>query len=312
MFEYYRRHIKHGHRGLVHALAIGLLCVLGTGAQAQITYTGSGNGNINAVCAGSTGTFLISTTDECADPTDFTAFPTSVQIGPSGAATFFQTSDGSVQFNGASTTFANQSTFNGGFVVNGGVTVSMGGNRIENVGTPTSGTDAANKDYVDTQNATQQTQINSNTTRITNAEAVNASQQTQINSNTTRITNVEAVNGAQQTEIADLQTDVAALNDTAGGLQSQIDQLNSKDKDLAEGIAIALSLDKPYLHSGQTFGVNVGWGGFDGQNAVGLTAAGIIDRGAFGPNSTTTLHGGVAAGTGSGQIGGRAGVSFGW
>ena len=100
----------------------------------------------------------------------------------------FQTSDGAAQFNGASTTFQNIVTMNGGITVTGG-NISMGNNQVQDVADPTADTDAANKRYVDQQNATQQTQINSNTTRITNAEnGPDATQQTQINSNTTRIT----------------------------------------------------------------------------------------------------------------------------
>ena len=81
---------------------------------------------------------------------------------------------------------------------------------------------------------------------------------------------------------------------------------------IKNGIAISLALDQPFFHAGQTFAINLGWGGYDGQNAVGLTAAGIVDRGGLGPTSTTTLHGGVGAGTGQGQVAGKAGLSFGW
>jgi hypothetical protein len=202
----------------------------------------------------------------------------------------------------------------------------MGNNQVHGVADPTADTDAANKRYVDQQNATQQTQIDSNTTRITNAENVNTSQQTQINSNTTRITNVETVNSSQQLqidqntatnntqaiEIAALESAVGSLNDTTDRLQSQINNLNQRDDELAEGIAIALALDQPFFHAGQTFALNIGWGGYDGANAVGVTAAGIVDRGSLGPTSTTTLHGGIGAGTGQGQVAGKAGLSFGW
>ncbi len=77
-----------------------------------------------------------------------------------------------------------------------------------------------------------------------------------------------------------MQTAVGALNDTTDNLQSQIDNLDRRDDELAEGIAIALALDQPFFHAGQTFALNIGWGGYDGENAVGVTAAGIVDRGA--------------------------------
>jgi hypothetical protein len=109
-----------------------------------------------------------------------------------------------------------------------------------------------------------------------------------------------------------LESAVGSLNDTTDRLQSQINNLNQRDDELAEGIAIALALDQPFFHAGQTFALNIGWGGYDGANAVGVTAAGIVDRGSLGPTSTTTLHGGIGAGTGQGQVAGKAGLSFGW
>jgi hypothetical protein len=297
------------------ALIIAGSFVLATSAQAQIVYEGSGNANINAVCGFPGGTLIIATTDECEDPTDPSAFPTAVRIG---SAATFQMSDGATTFNGASTTFQNIATFNGGITVTSG-TISMGNNRVQNVADPTADTDAANKRYVDQQNATQQTQIDSNTTRITNAENVNTAQQTQINNIQTVNTNQQVqidqnttTNNTQAVEIAALQGAVGNLNSTTERLQTQIDQLDRRDDDLAEGIAISLALDQPFFHAGQTFAINLGWGGYDGQNAVGLTAAGIVDRGGLGPTSTTTLHGGVGAGTGQGQVAGKAGLSFGW
>ncbi len=300
------------------ALLLGALHVLATSAHAQVTYEGSGNANINAVCGFPGGTLIIATTDECADPTDPSAFPTAVRIGQAVNGAVFQTSDGAATFNGASTTFQNIVTMNGGITVTGG-NIDMGGNQVHGVAAPTADTDAANKGYVDQQNAAQQTQINSNTTRITNAENVNTTQQTQIN-------NIQTVNGNQQVqidqntttnntqaiEIAALGAAVAGLNDTTDRLQSQINNLNQRDDELAEGIAISLALDKPIFHAGQTFALNIGWGGYDGASAVGLTAAGIVDRGSLGQTSTTTLYGGVGAGTGHGQVAGKAGLSLGW
>ena len=292
--------------------------VLATSAQAQIIYEGGGNGSLSDVCGGSTGTLLIATNDGCGNGTTFNALPTAVSIGSAAGGASFQMSNGAATFNGASTTFQNIVTMNGGITVTGG-TISMGNNRVQNVADPTADTDAANKRYVDQQNATQQTQINSNTTRITNAENVNTAQQTQISNIQTVNTNQQVqidqnttTNNTQAIEIAALQGAVGNLNSTADRLQTQIDQLDRRDDDLAEGIAISLALDQPFFHAGQTFAINLGWGGYDGQNAVGLTAAGIVDRGGLGPTSTTTLHGGVGAGTGQGQVAGKAGLSFGW
>jgi len=56
--------------------------------------------------------------------------------------------------------------------------------------------------------------------------------------------------------------------------------------------------------------VRVGWGNFDGSNAIGLSAAGILNRGHFGPTSAIVLDGGVGIGTTEGVVGTRAGLTF--
>ena len=106
--------------------------------------------------------------------------------------------------------------------------------------------------------------------------------------------------------------DVAGLQSQVGGLQSQINGLGKRDEELANGIAISLALAQPVMLSGQSFAVRGGWGNFDGANAVGVTAAGVLSRGDFGPTSAIILDGGVGTGTNQGVVAGRAGVTFGW
>jgi autotransporter adhesin len=76
------------------------------------------------------------------------------------------------------------------------------------------------------------------------------------------------------------------------------------------GTAIALSLPTPVFHQNQTFVLQAGWGDFEGMNALGLTAAGLIGRDCFGMGSTVTVSGGFGA-SGS-TIAGRAAVAIGW
>jgi hypothetical protein len=293
--------------------------VLTTSAHAQVTFGGGGGAN---VCEDDTRGITFGggiDQDDCAQGTNV-GQAQGIYFGS--VETFNAVT--SIDLNGVAT-FGAAATFNAGITVTGG-TISLGNNRVQNVADPTADTDAANKRYVDQENATQQTQIDDNTTRITAAEDVNTAQQAQINQHTNDISTIQTVNANQQLQInqntatnntqaidiAALQGAVGNLNSTADRLQTQIDQLDRRDDDLAEGIAISLALDQPFFHAGQTFAINLGWGGYDGQNAVGLTAAGIIDRGGLGPTSTTTLHGGVGAGTGNGQVAGKAGLSFGW
>ncbi|TIT81154.1 MAG: hypothetical protein E5W56_09425, partial [Mesorhizobium sp.] len=74
--------------------------------------------------------------------------PVHLNTGVNGLSTF----DANVNFDGliqVHQATINQGTFSGSLSAASGATVNMGGNRIENVGTPTAGTDAATKDYVD-------------------------------------------------------------------------------------------------------------------------------------------------------------------
>lgn len=111
-----------------------------------------------------------------------------------------------------------------------GATVDMGGNRVQNVGAPVAGTDAANKNYVDTAvsgvqgNVTALTnQVAGQETRITAVENVNTVQDTRLTSienvNTvqdTRLTSVENVNGVQDTRLTSIEN-VNTVQDTRLG-----------------------------------------------------------------------------------------------
>jgi len=97
-----------------------------------------------------------------------------------------------------------------------GATVDMGGNRVQNVGAPVAGTDAANKNYVDTAvsgvqgNVTALTnQVAGQETRITAVENVN-------NVQDTRLTSVENVNGVQDTRLTSIEN-VNMVQDTRLG-----------------------------------------------------------------------------------------------
>ena len=94
--------------------------------------------------------------------------------------------------------------------------------------------------------------------------------------------------------------------------QQQIDALGRRDRELADGIAIALAIPAPLFHNGQSVVLGVGQGNFDGANAFGLSLAGVLNKGAFGPTSSVTLSGGLGVGTTTGTVAGRSSVSFGW
>ena len=123
----------------------------------------------------------------------------------------------------------------------------------------------------------------------------------------------DASKAAQTGPLEVVTTDAQGnLASDGGAFQRQLDALGERDSELAEGIAIALALDAPNLQSGQSFALRMGYGNFDGSSAVGVAAAGLLDKGSFGGRSTVTLDGGVGFGTADGTVAGKAGLTFGW
>ena len=77
-----------------------------------------------------------------------------------------------------------------------------------------------------------------------------------------------------------------------------------------QGTAIALALSQPIFAPGQSWAVRAGWGGFEGENAGGISVAGIIGRDWFGAGSTIAIDGGV--GFADNVVAGKAGVTIGF
>ena len=119
-----------------------------------------------------------------------------------------------------------------------------------------------------------------------------------------------AVTGLQS-DVTGLQSDVTGLQSNVAALQSDINRLGKRDSELADGIAIAVAMAQPMFQPGQTFAMRAGWGNFDGHNAVGVTAAGVITKGDFGPTSSVVLDGGIGASTQDNMVAGRVGLTFG-
>jgi hypothetical protein len=97
-----------------------------------------------------------------------------------------------------------------------------------------------------------------------------------------------------------------------GALKSQISQLGKRDSQLADGIAISLALAQPVFQAGQTFAVRAGWGNFDGSNAFGVTAAGLVTRNGLGIGTSVVIDDGLGTSTAENMIAGRAGMTLGW
>jgi autotransporter adhesin len=97
-----------------------------------------------------------------------------------------------------------------------------------------------------------------------------------------------------------------------GAFQKQLNALGRRDRELADGIAVAMAVQQPIFQPGQNFAMRLGYGNFDGTNAVGASVAGVIARNSFGPGTSIIVDGGVGFGSDRGTVAGKAGVTFGW
>ncbi len=79
-----------------------------------------------------------------------------------------------------------------------------------------------------------------------------------------------------------------------------------------EGTALALAISQPMFLPGQSFALRAGWGGYESQNAFGVSAAGVIARDMFGYGSTVALDGGIGVGGNSNSVAGKAGITIGF
>jgi hypothetical protein len=77
-----------------------------------------------------------------------------------------------------------------------------------------------------------------------------------------------------------------------------------------QGTAIALALSQPIFAPGQNWAIRAGWGGYEGENAGGVSVAGIVGRDWFGGGSTVAIDGGI--GFSDSVVAGKAGVTVGF
>ena len=103
---------------------------------------------------------------------------------------------------------------------------------------------------------------------------------------------------------------ITKINNQITTINNQITILRQNDRKLMDGIAATLALSQPVMPWGKTAALNIGWGNFEGANGVGVTGALVLA-----PNWNSTavvIHGGVGAGTETGSVTTRAGVTFAW
>jgi trimeric autotransporter adhesin len=101
-------------------------------------------------------------------------------------------------------------------------------------------------------------------------------------------------------------------SDAAGNLASDGGFIFKQLKEAREGIAIAMALHDPDLVAGEKFGVRLNWGNFEGNNALALTAAGVIGTDVLTSGDRLAVSGGVGYGVDQNTVGARVGVQMTW
>jgi len=79
-----------------------------------------------------------------------------------------------------------------------------------------------------------------------------------------------------------------------------------------EGVAVGIALSDPDLYAGKTFALKGNWGVFEGSNALGVSAKGLLADNLFGQGDQLTLSGGIGWGTDENTVGGRVSGQVSW
>jgi hypothetical protein len=235
--------------------------------------------------------------------------------------------------------FNTSTTISGKLAITAGTTIDAGGNRIQNVGTPIAGTDAANKDYVDNaltgvqgnvtaltnQVAGQDTRItavenvnNVQDTRLTSVENVNTVQDTRLgavetenNVQNTRLTSVENVNAGQDSRMTAIESvnttqsnQISTLQSQVGSLQSSVSGLRRNIKEANAGIAASVALGGTMIVPDSAVSMSFNLATYRGEQGFSGSLVGRVSPRIY-------VNAGVAASTVRGSTTGRVGVSFG-
>lgn len=107
-------------------------------------------------------------------------------------------------------------------------------------------------------------------------------------------------------------------SDNAGNLASDNGALYKEVTGIKAGAAIAMALSDPILAGSESFGIKMNVSTFDGANAMGMSAAGVVARNMFRSKNQLTISGAVGVGQASTfgyqrtMTGGRVGAQFTW
>lgn len=91
-----------------------------------------------------------------------------------------------------------------------------------------------------------------------------------------------------------------------------IDRNKQRAEENEEGAAVSIALSDPDLYAGKTFAVKGNWGIFEGSNALGVSAKGLLADNLFGQGDQLTLSGGIGWGVNENTVGGRVSGQVSW
>ncbi len=147
---------------------------------------------------------------------------------------------------------------------------------------------------------------------MTTTEDQVATNTTDIATNRTATTAVNNRVNGHETRITALENTVAGVDDRLQSMDQRVTRAEQTAQTAIEGVAVALSLADPVLTGGDSFGIRVNWGHFDGHSAIGLSMMGVLDRNLFGGGETLAIGGGIGVGLADGATGGRIGLQLSW
>jgi len=245
--------------------------------------------------------------------------------------------NGNARFNGTVTMdgfYANSGTIGSlntslatasNLTITAGGRLNLSGNRIENVGAPVAGTDAANKDYVDTAvNGVQgnitalNDTVTDHETRITAVENTNNVQDTRLGAvetenvtQNTRLTSVENVTVAQDSRMTAIEAvntvqsnQISTLQDQVGGLQTSVTGLRRNIQEANGGIAAAVALSGTMVVPDSNVSLSFNLATYRGQQGFSGAIVGRVAPKIY-------VNAGVGGSTVRKSTAGRVGISFG-
>ena len=159
---------------------------------------------------------------------------------------------------------------------------------------------------------TLRTQTEANTTRIASIDNRVTTNTSNIASVTTRVTTAETRLNNHDQRITALEGIDRNTEQRFNNVDARINSVDRKADKALDGVAVALAVSDPVLLAGDTFGIRMNWGEFQGKHAIGLSALGVLDRNFLGTNTSLAIAGGVGVSTYDGAVGSRLGLQLTW